>query len=205
MKKKYLTEVEFVDGVEEFKSYRDFTKKVVIDSEEDFSSFEIEIDALDINFESISVEIEGKYEIPVAWRKVTGKDVNTIEVYLIGGQYLNKGDVIVLKYVALNRYISDLYSVDYDNGILYFANESNVAFNCNYSYYNMQLKGDRAEQLTTDEYSTQGDVVSINNKLDNYKYITVYSEEEKESQVYTTPVIKNIKVNYINTSEEESF
>jgi hypothetical protein len=206
IKKKYLTEVQFKNGVDEFKSYRNYTRKVTIDiTDSSVSSYSIELDNKEIDEESLTVEIEGRYEVPVYWRKINGKSSNYIEVYTNAGDTFGKGEVLNLNYVALNSHVSDLYSIDYDNGLLYLANETNLELVCGCQFYNMFVTADYARQLTPDEYSTDASIASINNKIDTYKYLAVYNLTDSTDDEYITPVIRNVKVNYINTSEDESF
>lgn len=206
IKKKYLTEVQFKNGVDEFKSYRNYTKTVTIDiTESSVSSYSIELDNKEIDEESLTVEIEGRYEVPVYWRKINGKSSNFIEIYTNVGNIFGNGEVLNLNYVALNSHASDLYSIDYENGLLYLANETNLELICGCQFYNMFVTADYARQLTPDEYSTDASIASINNKIDTYKYLAVYNLTDSTEDEYITPVIRNVKVNYINTSEDESF
>lgn len=206
IKKKYLTEVQFKNGVDEFKSYRNYTKTVTIDiTDSSVSSYSIELDNKEIDEESLTVEIEGRYEVPVYWRKINGKSSNFIEVYTDVGNTFGNGEILNLNYVALNSHISDLYSIDYDNGLLYLANETNLELVCGCQFYNMFVTADYARQLTPDEYSTDASIATINNKIDTYKYLAVYNLTDSTDDEYITPVIRNVKVNYINTSEDESF
>lgn len=206
IKKKYLTEVQFKNGVDEFKSYRNYTKTVTIDiTESSVSSYSIELDNKEIDEESLTVEIEGRYEVPVYWRKINGKSSNFIEIYTNVGNIFGNGEVLNLNYIALNSHASDLYSIDYENGLLYLANETNLELICGCQFYNMFVTADYARQLTPDEYSTDASIASINNKIDTYKYLAVYNLTDSTEDEYITPVIRNVKVNYINTSEDESF
>lgn len=206
IKKRYLTEVEFKNGVDEFKSYRNYTKKVIIDiTDNSVSTYSLELDNAEIDEDSLSVEIDGRYEVPVYWRKINGKSANFIEIYTDADNTFGKGEIINLNYVALNSHVSDLYSIDYENGLLYLANETNLALVCGCQFYNMYLTGDFARQLYPDEYSTDASIASLNNKIDTYKYLAVYNLTDSTENEYTTPVLRNVKVNYINTSEEESF
>ena len=206
IKKKYLTEVQFKNGVDEFKSYRNYTKTVTIDiTESSVSSYSIELDNKEIDEESLTVEIEGRYEVPVYWRKINGKSSNFIEIYTNVGNIFGNGEVLNLNYVALNSHASDLYSIDYENGLLYLANETNLELICGCQFYNMFVTADYARQLTPDEYSTDASIASINNKIATYKYLAVYNLTDSTEDEYITPVIRNVKVNYINTSEDESF
>lgn len=206
IKKRYLTEVEFKNGVDEFKSYRNYTKKVTIDiTDSSVSTYSLELDNTEIDEDSLSVEIDGRYEVPVYWRKINGKSANFIEIYTDADNTFGKDEVINLNYVALNSHVSDLYSIDYDNGLLYLANETNLTLVCGCQFYNMYLTGDFARQLYPDEYSTDASIASLNNKIDTYKYLAVYNLTDSTENEYMTPVLRNVKVNYINTSEEESF
>ena len=206
IKKKYLKEVEFKNGVDEFKSYRNYTKKItIITTETSLKSYTIELDNKEIDEDSLTVEIEGRYEVPVYWRKINGMASNYIEIYTEADSAFGAGEVVNLNYTALNEQSSDLYSVDYENGLLYLASETNISLKCGCEFYNMFLTADHARQLFTDEYSTNASIISINNKIDSYKYISVHSLSDTTEKDYITPVLRSVKVNYLNTSEEESF
>lgn len=206
MKKKYLTEVVFKNGVDEFKSFRNYTKKIQIETTETtVKSYRVELDSTEIDESSLTIEIDGRYEVPVYWRKVNGTSTDIIEVYTGLDTAFGDKDILLLNYVALNNYTSDLYSVDYENGLLYLANETNIALTSSYQFYNIYLTGDATKQLSSSEYSTSASILSINNKVDSYKYTAIYNLPDTIAKEYTTPFVTNIKINYLNTSEEESF
>ena len=205
IKKKYLTEVAFKNGVDEFKSYRTFTKTFEVDITEDTtSSFRVLLEDKDVDEDSISVEIKDRYEVDLQWRKINGEDSNYIEVYTKGTDVIAKGEYLVFNYIALNTYSSDLYSVDYETGTLYLANKTNNALKCSCEYYKVLLTGKVAEQLLEDEYDVSNGLVRINNHNNAFTYSSLYNLEVKGENEYTTPFVRNAKVNYINTSEEES-
>ncbi|MEW3744801.1 hypothetical protein QOZ75_29435, partial [Pseudomonas aeruginosa] len=64
MLKKYLTEVSFQDGSTEFKSYRNYTKKInVTDVMNGTSTLRIDLEEKEIDDESVSIEIQGRYDV----------------------------------------------------------------------------------------------------------------------------------------------
>lgn len=202
--KKYLTEVAFVNGSEEFKSFRNYTKSVTV-TEGYFTSFRIPLTEKEIDLTSISIELQDKYDIPVYWRKVNGEAANTIEAYVNGTNLIVGGDVLVLNYTGLNEAASDLYSVDYENGVLYLSTPTNVNLTVDYKFYNTLLKGKKATQLEDEDYNTTDVDVSIDNFRQDATYNLIYNVKQNTETEYTTPVLTNIKVNYINTSESETF
>lgn len=206
IKKKYLTEVEFSNGVDEFRSYQSNTELFKIKEELLLSptTLEIVLNTEKLDEETVTVGIVGKYEVPIFWRKVNAKKNNVLEIYTTDNKFVLE-DVLEVSYTSLDKTRADLYSVDYENGLLYLANESNVDLICTCKHYNMFVTGDKAEQLETEEYSTKADIASINNKIESYKYVAVYNTKTTLAKEYRTPVIRNIKVNYLNTSEEDSF
>lgn len=203
IKKRYLTEVSFINGIDEFKSYRSYSKTVKV--KEDTKSLIVELDAQDFKEDSIQVEVIDKYYLQVNWKRVNEGDSIQIELYVNGNDVLLANDSILINYTALNSNVSDLYSIDYEDGVLYLASESNLDITCEYSSYNTLLEGEGSTQLESDEYRTDGSILTINNKLNNYIYKTVYSVEETIDAQYTTPFLSNIKINYLNLNEEESF
>lgn len=204
IKRKYLTEVAFKNGIDEFRAYISDKKETNVITTEPITSYKIQLDHEDIDEESIFVEIENKYDIVLKWRKVNGEDSSIIEVYTEGTDALLNGDKIVLNYIALNNYSSDLYSVDYDTGTLYLAHKSNISLKCTCEFYTMLLTGRAAEQLHEDSYSISTGLITLNNIVETYTYSSLYNREVKSDIEYTTPFIHNIKVNYINTIEQES-
>ena len=122
------------------------------------------------------------------------------------------GDIIEVEYSALNESISDLYSVDYEEGILYLAAEPNKDLEVVYDSYNILVDAKKAIQLEDEEYtvtdltgnSTNGVSSTINNFKNNIEYEAIYSVEKESKDLYRTPIITNVKLNYINVSEQES-
>lgn len=203
--KKYLTEVSFINGSEEFKSYRNYTKTIIVDrNSNELSTIRMELNEKEIDLESLSIEIQGKYDVPVYWRKINGSSSNLLEAYLTGFVFI-EGDIIEVNYIGLNEAVSDLYSVDYESGVLYLAAETNVPLNIDYKFYNTMIKGKKAEQLDDEDYQISDTEATVNNYKTDTTYKLIYNVVQKTAEEYTTPILNNIKVNYINTSETESF
>lgn len=204
--KKYLTEVSFKNGSEEFKSYRDYFKKQVItQSESGSQTIKIKLAEKEIDVETLVIELEGRYDIPVYWRKVNGASLNELEIYVTETNLFLAGDVLEFSYVALNEAVSNLYSVDYETGVLYLAAETNVPLDIEYQFYNTMVTAKKATQLEPDAYITTTADATINNYKSDSSYRLVFSVKQDIKEEYTTPVIKNLKVNYLNTNEKESF
>ena len=135
-----------------------------------------------------------------------------IPVYLNDNNIFVLGDIIEVEYSALNESISDLYSVDYEEGILYLAAEPNKDLEVVYDSYNILVDAKKAIQLEDEEYtvtdltgnSTNGVSSTINNFKNNIEYEAIYSIEKESKDLYRTPIITNVKLNYINVSEQES-
>lgn len=203
--KKYLTEVAFTNGSEEFKSYRNYTKNITVDRESnELSTIRFTLDEKEIDLASLSIEIQGRYDIPVYWRKINGADSNSLEAYLAGAVFI-EGEIIEVNYIGLNEAVSDLYSVDYESGVLYLAAETNVPLTIDYKFYNTMIKGKKAEQLDDEDYQIADSGATVNNYREDTTYKLIYNVVQKTAEEYTTPILNNIKVNYINTSEQESF
>ena len=213
--KKYSTEVSFIDGSTEFKSYirsselAEITEDLLLKSK---ISFEITLQYKEIVEDSITITIRDKYDTPVYFKSVVNKDTNVKEIYLNDNNIFVLGDIIEVEYSALNESISDLYSVDYEEGILYLAAEPNKDLEVVYDSYNMLVDAKKAIQLEDEEYtvtdltgnSTNGVSSTINNFKNNIEYEAIYSVEKESKDLYRTPIITNVKLNYINMSEQES-
>lgn len=204
IKKKYLTEVEFKNGVDEFKSYRNYQEEVKI-KENGIQTIRVELQGKDLKEDSIQIEIVDKYFIPVYWRRVSGTDNKLIEIYLDKENFLQENDTLFITYTAINSNVNNLYSVDYEEGVLYLASTNNQSIECTYEYYNMILEGEESNQLESKDYRTDGGVLTLNNQLNNKTYRSVYRIKEEVDAQYTTPFLKNIKINYLNLKESESF
>lgn len=213
--KKYSTEVSFIDGSTEFKSYIRSTE--LVEMTEDLLlksniSFEITLQYKEIVEDSITITIRDKYDTPVYFKSVVNKDTNVKEIYLNDNNIFVLGDIIEVEYSALNESISDLYSVDYEEGILYLAAEPNKDLEVVYDSYNILVDAKKAIQLEDEEYtvtdltgnSTNGVSSTINNFKNNIEYEAIYSVEKESKDLYRTPIITNVKLNYINVSEQES-
>ena len=200
--KKYLTEVSFKDGSSEFKTYRRYTRTIEIT--ETSTSLVLDLERKEISDGSFEVSIKGKYDIPVYFKQVSDTEDHIYEVYVKSGNNLIKGDVLEISFVALNEAISDLYSVDYENGLLYLATPPNIRLDVNYDAYNVLVKGARGIQLEPEDYTVTDTETNILNYKNNTDYNIVYSLKTEEESTYSTPIINDIGINYINTSEEES-
>ena len=213
--KKYSTEVSFIDGSTEFKSYIRSSELVEITEDlllKSNISFEMTLQYKEIVEDSITITIRDKYDTPVYFKSVVNKDTNVKEIYLNDNNIFVLGDIIEVEYSALNESISDLYSVDYEEGILYLAAEPNKDLEVVYDSYNMLVDAKKAIQLEDEEYtvtdltgnSTNGVSSTINNFKNNIEYEAIYSVEKESKDLYRTPIITNVKLNYINVSEQES-
>ena len=213
--KKYSTEVSFIDGSTEFKSYVRSSELVEITEDlllKSNISFEITLQYKEIVEDSITITIRDKYDTPVYFKSVVNKDTNVKEIYLNDNNIFVLGDIIEVEYSALNESISDLYSVDYEEGILYLAAEPNKDLEVVYGSYNILVDAKKAIQLEDEEYtvtdltgnSTNGVSSTINNFKNNIEYEAIYSVEKESKDLYRTPIITNVKLNYINVSEQES-
>lgn len=200
--KKYLTEVSFKDGSSEFKTYRRYTRTIEIT--ETSTSLVLDLERKEISDGSFEVSIKGKYDIPVYFKQVSDTEDHIYEVYVKSGNNLIKGDVLEISFVALNEAISDLYSVDYENGLLYLATPPNIRLDVDYDAYNVLVKGARGIQLEPEDYTVTDTESNILNYKNNTDYNIVYSLKTEEESTYSTPIINDIGINYINTSEEES-
>ena len=200
--KKYLTEVSFKDGSSEFKTYRRYTRTIEIT--ETSTSLVLDLERKEISDGSFEVSIKGKYDIPVYFKQVSDTEDHIYEVYVKSGNNLIKGDVLEISFVALNEAISDLYSVDYENGLLYLATPPNIRLDVDYDAYNVLVKGARGVQLEPEDYTVTDTETNILNYKNNTDYNIVYSLKTEEESTYSTPIINDIGINYINTSEEES-
>jgi hypothetical protein len=200
--KKYLTEVSFKDGSSEFKTYRRYTRTIEIT--ETSTSLVLDLERKEISDGSFEVSIKGKYDIPVYFKQVSDTEDHIYEVYVKSGNNLIKGDVLEVSFVALNEAISDLYSVDYENGLLYLATPPNIRLDVDYDAYNVLVKGARGIQLEPEDYTVTDTETNILNYKNNTDYNIVYSLKTEEESTYSTPIINDIGINYINTSEEES-
>ena len=213
--KKYSTEVSFIDGSTEFKSYIRSSELVEITEDlllKSNISFETTLQYKEIVEDSITITIRDKYDTPVYFKSVVNKDTNVKEIYLNDNNIFVLGDIIEVEYSALNESISDLYSVDYEEGILYLAAEPNKDLEVVYDSYNILVDAKKAIQLEDEEYtvtdltgnSTNGVSSTINNFKNNIEYEAIYSVEKESKDLYRTPIITNVKLNYINVSEQES-
>lgn len=200
--KKYLTEVSFKDGSSEFKTYRRYTRTIEIT--ETSTSLVLDLERKEISDGSFEVSIKGKYDIPVYFKQVSDTEDHIYEVYVKSGNNLIKGDVLEVSFVALNEAVSDLYSVDYENGLLYLATPPNIRLDVDYDAYNVLVKGARGIQLEPEDYTVTDTETNILNYKNNTDYNIVYSLKTEEESTYSTPIINDIGINYINTSEEES-
>ena len=199
--KQYLTEVSFIDGTTEFKSYRGYNKLITVT--EPNTTLNVVLDKEEVNFESIVLSIVNRQEVTVNIKQVSNT-LNSYVLYFNTNETFLKNDIIEIQYTALNDATSDLYSVDYENGILYLASTPNINLEVESDTYNLLCTGKQGYQLDSDDYTFSETVLTINNYQPLNTYDTVYTIKEDVNNNYTTQLLTNIKINYINTSEEES-
>ena len=199
--KQYLTEVSFIDGTTEFKSYRGYNKLITVN--ESSTTLNVVLDKEEVNFDSIVLSIVNRQEVTVNIKQVNNT-LNSYVLYFNTNETFLKNDIIEIQYTALNDATSDLYSVDYENGILYLASTPNINLEVESDTYNLLCTGKQGYQLDSDDYTYNDTVLTINNYQPLNTYDTVYTIKEDVTNNYTTPLLTNIKINYINTSEEES-
>lgn len=188
-----LTEVLYEDGSEEFTTTKSFIRtKVVGNSEEVYTfvhegEYNVEENSISLRFLS---EFEGSPTVEVVDNKIT-----------IHSDLSLKGMTFEIAYTCKITDTYGYYSVDYNKGVVWFSNKHLKTIPVKYKTDSMSMTGKIAKQLDSKDYSLVSDFVNIFNYEVSSDSIFVY-KFNKDSTVKYSPILNNLKINYILKDEE---
>lgn len=199
----YLTEVSYIDGIKEFTvlAYKKETHTIST-TEEYLQSYEITTNYEIEDIDNIQVNLKDKYETKLNVKYISEEEKNKIIVYT--DSYLVDQDTIEITYLYTNTQPSNFFSLDYENGILYLSSSTNANIELTYVFYNTYITGSKALQLDSEQYTETNGTIEIKEQQENMKYLVVYSYTTLLDIPKSSPLIQNVKLNYINTSDSES-
>ena len=101
-----------------------------------------------------------------------------------------------IQYTYKNNNPKNLYSVNYDLGLIHFSEKTSKEYKIEYQYDSIICTGKSAHQLLTPEFNMVNNNINIKNYKENSLIYFLY---KKEVIVHRnlTPVIQDLKLNYI--------
>lgn len=201
----YLVEVVYQNGVDEFKTYRSQVITQPVNITAAFAStYQVSISNEVEDYSTVQASIVGRYEVPVYFRQVDGAEGGTLEFYTDSANYFLPTDILEITFLSLSENPSNLYSMNYEEGILYMSAVINSDLLIKYGYYSTFMTGLKAQQLDTRDYTYASNSIEIVNDQTNTNYIVDFEVITALSLPTTTPFITDLKINYINTLDVES-
>lgn len=186
-----LLEIPFINGYSEFLEY--FSREFLLNISEDTLSYKIELDEdkvlpktlthsfPELSRDSIKVSIEkegSKYFLKVE---------NTESL---------KDTKLLVSYTYENTQPKELYSINYTEGVIHFSEPVDKELRIDYKSDNLISTGKAAKQLSEEDYTEVNKVFNIRNPKDNTSIFFLYKDTREEHR-NITPILNNIKVNYI--------
>lgn len=107
---------------------------------------------------------------------------------------------LLISYTFNNTNPKKLYSIDYANSIIYFSEDLDEAINVSYNFDNILTTGKQAYQLSGEEYNIVNKTINIKNFKEN-SYISFLYKNENMHHRNITPIVNNLKINYITNNE----
>lgn len=186
-----LLEVPYMNGSEEFVNY--LHKSIQIKLPKDYTENEYteELAETYVDTESYSYIKKSNKEFQIKIYKENDK----YYIRVSSETPLNNLDVVI-NYVFLDQSPKRLYSIDYDNGVIHFSEELVEDYKINYQYSNLLVTGKKSEQLSEEQFNFVNDNVNIKNYIENSSVSFLYKKTREEHR-NITPILKNLKVNYI--------
>lgn len=191
-----LIEVPFINGYKEFEEI--LSKEMTIEVKEDISNYTI--DLLDTNIipESISYVNLSENELFINLKIINSnrKDV----LYITSNKSL-KNTLLKITYSYNNKNPKGLYSVAYDSGVIYFSEETSKRYNIKYNYDSILCIGKDVNQLDSKDFIHVNKNINISNFKENSYIYFVYKNKAIISR-NITPILQNLKLNYITKDEK---
>ena len=188
-----LLEVPFINGFNEFIEY--FSKEISIDLPSDYNLNFYKIELLEYEVLEGSVTYSNILSLNLDFKISIEKEDKTYFVYVLGEEALNNLKLSV-QYTYKNINPKDLYSVDYDRGLVYFSEPTTVDYEIEYDFDNILCTGKAATQLVAEDFNMVSGNINIKNYKENSLLFFLYRKNEIIHR-NLTPVLKDLKLNYI--------
>ncbi len=189
-----LLEVPFINGYNEFIEY--FSKEIIIEIPDNFNKTRYSLELIEEDIFPDTLSYINMTNLNISFNvfitKNNEKSSIIIETY---GELLNNLKLKV-SYTFKNNEPKYLYSVDYNDGIVYFSEALEKTVSINYKYDNIFTIGKSAKQLKNNDFNNVDNNININNFKENSSISFVYKNNiEKHRKL--TPIVQNLKLNYI--------
>lgn len=199
----YLNEVSYKNGIDEFKMLVYRTEKHTIQTtEETIKELEISLDFEAVDLDNIQINIQNRYEVNLQIKYVSEEEKNKLIVYTTDNLF--NDEVIEITYLYVNSQPSNYFSVDHDAGIFYLSDTTNSDIEITYQYFHTYLKGSKATQLHTEDYTLDSGTINIKDIEESTSYLCIYDFKSVLDIPKTTPILTNLVLHYINTRDQDS-
>lgn len=183
-------EVPFINGYTEFLEI--YSKNIIITKDNVSTEFKYELSDKEVLPESITYfSNEGEAYLNIRYEKEDDISFLVIKPLTIIPK-LN----ITVQYSYRNIEPKNMYSVDYNLGVVYFSEPTDKELLIEYESDRILLVGKKAHQLDNTQYSYIDGKVNINNFKDNSSIYFVYTKN-KNIKRNISPVLQDLKLNYI--------
>jgi hypothetical protein len=124
----------------------------------------------------------GSYKIKLPSGVKTSATIDTAIEYNVDNQSVSKDGI---------------YSIDYQNGVMYTSSPIDGNIIVNYQYYNMALEGQAATELTNSEYIARDGILTISKQTTNDLSIVYKEGKNSDNTFIDSPILSNISINTI--------
>ena len=191
-----LTEIPYINGYKEFLEL--LSKQIKINIKDYVFKYTVELSEENILNDSLSFinQSQNIKHITIELRQENKKyflDISSPESLI--------DTDLLINYTFNNTNPKKLYSVDYDNSTIHFSESLDKPLNISYKFDNILVVGKKAKQLTEEEYSLVNKTINIKNFKEN-SYISFLHKNENISHRNITPIVNNLKINYITNNEQ---
>ena len=188
-----LLEVPFINGYNEFIEY--FSKEIYVELGSTYDSYIHEVELLEVAVLEDSVSYTDVLNSTLDF-KIKLETRNGINYLVLESEQKLKNLKLNIQYTYKNNNPKNLYSVNYDLGLIHFSEKTSKDYKIEYQYDSIICTGKSAHQLLTPEFNMVNNNINIKNYKENSLIYFLY---KKEVIVHRnlTPVIQDLKLNYI--------
>lgn len=196
---KTLLEIPFSNGYNEFLEYYTKTSTVVIPSGQTGTEYRLELPEEDINKDSLSYVLpyKGEASYNISIQEEGDKYILVIQSKTETPTFPNS---ILINYTYKNLNPKSLYSIDYDKGIIHFSEQLANTLVLEYQYDNILCIGKSATQLMNKDFNNVSNNINIKTFEENSFIYFIYRNNTTEHR-QLTPIVKDLKINYILKDE----
>ena len=188
-----LLEVPFINGYNEFIEY--FSKEIYVELGSTYDSYIHEVELLEVDVLEDSISYTDVLNSTLDF-KIKLETRNSINYLVLESEQKLKNLKLNVQYTYKNNNPKNLYSVNYDLGLIHFSEKTSKEYKIEYQYDSIVCTGKSAHQLLTPDFNMVNNNINVKNYKENSLIYFLY---KKEVIVHRnlTPVIQDLKLNYI--------